>query len=346
MRQVLVTGGAGFIGAHLVRALVRRGERVRVFDNFVAGSAANLCHALELPIARVNDALARAHDVLVPLTESCQVMVGDLLNPQALARACTTVEVVFHQAALRSVPRSVADPLGTHAVNATGTLNLLEAARAARVRRLVFASSSSVYGDVPIPTSEDSPPTPKSPYAASKLAGEAYCATYTRVFGLSTISLRYFNVFGPRQDPHSDYAAVIPRFIRLAKAGAPLPVHGDGRQSRDFTYVDNVVEANLAAADVAAEGLAVNVGAGERHSLLDLIALIERILGRPTVRLQEASRPGDIRHTQADISRARQLLGYEPRVNFDHGLRLTIEAMGETTLEGNPSHQIRTTTTS
>lgn len=344
MRNVLVTGGAGFIGAHLVRTLVRRGEAVRVLDNFVEGSAANLSRALDLPISRVHEVLARAHDGVVPLGDSCEVLVGDLLDPQALARACASVEVVFHQAALRSVPRSVADPISTHEVNATGTLNLLEAARAARVRRLVFASSSSIYGDAPTPTSEDSPPTPKSPYAASKLAGEAYCATYTRVFGLSTISLRYFNVFGPWQDPRSDYAAVIPKFIRLAKEGAPLPVHGDGHQSRDFTYVENVVAANLAAADADAEGLAVNLGAGQQHSLLELIALIERILRRPVARRHEASRVGDIKHTQADISRAREVLGYEPRVNFENGLRLTIEAIDEAvTDKGGAPHPAQAT---
>jgi UDP-glucose 4-epimerase len=343
VRRVLITGGAGFIGAHLVRELVRRGEAVRVLDNFAEGSTANLGRALDLPVARVRDVLPRAHGVPVSLADSCEILVGDLLDPHALARACTSVEVVFHQAALRSVPRSVADPVSTHAVNVTGTLNLLEAARTAGVRRFVFASSSSIYGDISTPTHEDSLPHPKSPYAASKLAAEAYCTTYTRLYGFSTIALRYFNVFGPWQDPRSDYAAVIPKFIRLAKTGAALPVHGDGRQSRDFTYVDNVVEANLAAADAAAEGLAVNIGAGERHSLLDLIELIERILGRPVARLHEASRPGDIRHTQADISRARQVLGYEPRINFAHGLRLTIEAMGETAHEEG-SDPVQTTT--
>ncbi len=344
MRRVLVTGGAGFIGAHLVRALVRRGDAVRVLDNLVAGTTENLSRAVDIPVSQVSDILARADGAIAPLTKSCEVLVGDLLASGAVARACEKVDVVFHQAALRSVPRSIEDPTGTHRVNVTGTLNLLEAARTAGVRRVVFASSSSIYGDNEVPTHEELTPRPKSPYAASKLAGEIYCATYTRTFGLSTIALRYFNVFGPWQDPRSDYAAVIPKFIRLATAGAALPVHGDGRQSRDFTYVDNVVEANLAAADAAAEELAVNVGAGERHSLLDLIELIERILGHPVARLHEASRPGDIRHTQADISRARQLLGYEPRINFAHGLQLTIEAMGETAHEEGPD-QVKATRT-
>jgi UDP-glucose 4-epimerase len=329
MRRVLVTGGAGFIGAHLVRALVRRGDAVRVLDNLVAGSAENLSRALDVPVSRVHGVLAQADGACVPLTESCEVLVGDLLDPQAVACACEKVDFVFHQAALRSVPRSLDDPTGTHQVNVTGTLGLLEAARVSGVRRVVFASSSSIYGDNEVPTHEGLAPIPKSPYAASKLAGEAYCATYTRAFGLSTIALRYFNVFGPWQDPNSDYAAVIPKFIRLAREGAALPVHGDGRQSRDFTYVDNIVAANLAAADAAAEGVAVNIGAGQRHSLLDLINLIERQLGRAVVRVHEPTRAGDVRHTQADISLARRLIGYDPGIDFETGLRLTIEAMDD-----------------
>ncbi|HVH32252.1 MAG TPA: NAD-dependent epimerase/dehydratase family protein [bacterium] len=329
MRRVLVTGGAGFIGAHLIRALVRRGDAVRVLDNLIAGSAENLSRALDVPVSQVSSVLARADGALVPLTESCEVLVGDLLAPRAVARACENVDVVFHQAALRSVPRSIEDPTGTHRVNVTGTLNLLEAARAAGVRRVVFASSSSIYGDNEVPTHEGLSPRPKSPYAASKLAGEIYCATYTRTFGLSTIALRYFNVFGPWQDPTSDYAAVIPKFIRLAKTGASLPVHGDGLQSRDFTYIDNVVAANLAAAESTAEGVAVNIGAGQQHSLMDLIDLIERHLGRPVTRVHEPARAGDVRHTQADISLARRLIRYDPAIDFETGLRMTIEAMDD-----------------
>lgn len=330
MRRVLVTGGVGFIGAHLVRALVRRGDAVRVLDNLVAGSAENLSRALDIPMSRVSSVLARAEGAFVPLTESCEVLVGDLLDPEAVARASDKVEVVFHQAALRSVPRSIADPTGTHRVNVTGTLTLLEAARASGVRRVVFASSSSIYGDNEVPTHEGLAPSPKSPYAASKLAGETYCATYTRAFGLSTIALRYFNVFGPWQDPNSDYAAVIPKFIRLAREGAPLPVHGDGHQSRDFTYIDNVVAANLAAAEAAAEAVAVNIGAGDRHSLLDLINLLERHLGHPISRVHEPARAGDVRHTQADISLARRLIGYNPAIDFQTGLGRTIKAMDDT----------------
>ncbi len=329
MRRVLVTGGAGFIGAHLVRALVRRGDAVRVLDNLVAGTAENLSRALDIPESQVSTVLAGADAAFAPLTKSCEVLVGDLLAPQAVARACEEVDIVFHQAALRSVPRSIEDPTGTHRVNVTGTLNLLEAARTSGVRRVVFASSSSIYGDNEVPTHEGLAPSPKSPYAASKLAGEIYCATYTRTFGLSTIALRYFNVFGPWQDPNSDYAAVIPKFIRLAKAGAPLPVHGDGLQSRDFTYIDNVVAANLAAAESTAEGLAVNIGAGHQHSLMDLIRLIERHLGRPVVRVHEPARAGDVRHTQADISLARRLILYDPGVDFETGLRMTIESMAD-----------------
>jgi UDP-N-acetylglucosamine/UDP-N-acetyl-alpha-D-glucosaminouronate 4-epimerase len=330
MRRVLVTGGAGFIGAHLVRALVLRGDVVRVLDNLVAGSADNLSRALDIPVSQVSSVLARANSAFAPLTKSCEVLVGDLLAPRAVARACEKVDVVFHQAALRSVPRSIEDPTGTHRVNVTGTVNLLEAARASSVRRFVFASSSSIYGDNEVPTHEGLTPSPKSPYAASKLAGEIYCATYTRTFGLSTIALRYFNVFGPWQDPNSDYAAVIPKFIRLAKMDTPLPVHGDGLQSRDFTYIDNVVAANLAAAESTAEGVAVNIGAGHQHSLIDLISLIERHLGHPVARVHEPARAGDVRHTQADISLARRLIRYDPRIDFETGLRMTIEAMVDT----------------
>ncbi len=327
MKRVLVTGGAGFIGAHLVRALLRRGVEVCVLDNLVTGTPENLSQALDIPLPRVNMTLAQARARLTPLTDACQVVVSDVRDSRAVAHACEGADVVFHQAALRSVPRSVVDPFGTHDVNATGTLRILEAARAAGVRRVVFASSSSVYGDTRVPAQEGQMPRPKSPYAASKLAAEAYCTVYSAVFGLSTIALRYFNVFGPWQDPASEYAAVIPRFIRLALQGDPVPVYGDGLQSRDFTYIDNVVEANLAAADAAAAGIALNIGAGRRHTLLDLIVHLERILGRRITRAHEPMRAGDVRHTEADLSLARQAIGYEPRVDFETGLRWTIEAM-------------------
>ncbi len=351
MRRVLVTGGAGFIGAHLVRALVARGDVVRVLDNFVAGTAANLALALGMERAEVERTLEGARAGLrgarggnsgaagsggtgtpdpggvVRLTDRCEVVVGDLRDAAALRAACEGVEVVFHQAALRSVPRSMAHPLETHEVNATGTLLLLEQARAAGVRRVVSASSSAVYGEGPLPKHEGQVPQPKSPYAASKLAGEAYCAVYSRAFDLPTVSLRYFNVFGPWQDPASEYAAVIPKFIRLALQGRPLPVHGDGLQSRDFTYVDNVVEANLLAAEAEVSGVALNVGAGARYTLMELIERLQQIFGRRLEVVHEPPRAGDVRHTQADVTLAQRLIGYSPRVDFATGLARTVEGM-------------------
>jgi len=265
----------------------------------------------------------------VRLHERCEVLVGDIRDAAAVAAACAGMEVVFHQAALRSVPRSMAHPLETHEVNATGTLQVLEQARAAGVRRVVAASSSAVYGETELPKHEGQIPLPKSPYAASKLAGEAYGAVYSRGFDLPTVALRYFNVFGPWQDPASEYAAVIPKFIRLALRGEALPVHGDGLQSRDFTYVDNVVDANLQAAEAEAAGVALNVGAGARYTLLDLIDRLQEILRRRLTVVHEAPRPGDVRHTQADISLAQRLIGYRPRVDFAAGLRRTVESLRE-----------------
>lgn len=332
MTEVLVTGGAGFIGAHLVRALLARGATVRVLDNFVTGTAVNLALATGVSLEEVHRALA-AGTAPARLGERCQLWAADVRDPAAAAAACAGMEVIFHQAALRSVPRSLIDPVGTHEVNVTGTLALLEAARAAGVRRFVFASSSSVYGDTAVPKHEGQIPQPKSPYAVSKLAAEAYCQAYSRAFGLSTVALRYFNVFGPWQDPASEYAAVIPKFIRLTMRGEALPVHGDGRQSRDFTYVDNVVEANLRAAEADADagdgggGMVMNIGAGERHTLLELIEHLERILGRAPQIVHEPPRAGDVRHTQADIALARRLIGYAPGVDFATGLSRTVEAM-------------------
>jgi UDP-glucose 4-epimerase len=327
VRRFLVTGGAGFIGAHLVRALVRRGEAVRVVDNLATGSEDNLSRALDLSLSAVNAAVPDAHTRLVPLASGCELRVGSILDAAVMAEVCEGVEVVLHQAALRSVPRSIQDPLSTHMVNVTGTVQVLEATRRAGVRRVVFASSSSVYGDTPLPKHEAQIPQPKSPYAASKLAGEAYCQAYTRAFGLSTIALRYFNVYGPWQDPQSEYAAVIPKFIILAMHGEPVPVHGDGQQARDFTYITDVVNANLAAADADASSAIVNVGAGRRHSLLEFIAIIEGILGCRIERIHEPPRPGDVRHTEADISMAHRILGYRPATDFQTGLQHTVDAM-------------------
>jgi len=303
-----VTGGAGFIGSHLVERLLADGARVRVLDNFSTGARSNL------PFAKA-------------FGRRLEVVRGDIRQRGVVERATRGVRVVFHQAAMRSVPRSVKDPLGANANNVTGTLHVLEAARRARVARVVYASSSSVYGDRPdLPKREDQSPAPISPYAVSKAAGEQYAAVWTRLFGVETVGLRYFNVFGPRQDPKSEYAAVIPRFILWGLRGKPLEVHGDGAQSRDFTYIDNVVEANLLAARAASVGGEVfNVGCGERVSLLEIIAKLETILGRRLTREHRPLRQGDVPHTLADVSKAKRLLGYSPLVPFDEGLQRTVD---------------------
>jgi UDP-glucose 4-epimerase len=305
----LVTGGAGFIGSHLVERLLRDhpGAAVRVLDDFSTGSMANL------PFAAAAGA-------------RLEIVRGDIRDLAAVERVAAGAGVVFHQAAMRSVPRSVADPLGANASNVTGTLNVLEAARRHRVRRVVYASSSSVYGDRPdLPKQEEQPPAPISPYAVSKAAGEQYAAVWHRIYGVETVGLRYFNVFGPRQDPASEYAAVIPRFILWGLRGEPLEVHGDGRQSRDFTYIDNVVEANCLAADVPEASGVFNVGCGERVSLLQIIGKLETLLGRPVERRHTPARAGDVAHTLADIGRAKRVLGYTPLVPFDEGLQRTFD---------------------
>ncbi|MCS6841984.1 MAG: SDR family oxidoreductase [Roseiflexus sp.] len=304
MAHVLVTGGAGFIGSHLVDALLRRGDRVRVFDNFSTGRHENLAH----------------------VRDDVEIIEGDLRDVDAVRRAVAGVEIVFHQAALASVQRSVDDPITTNAVNVTGTLHVLMAARDAGVRRVVFASSSSVYGDTPtLPKIETQAPHPLSPYAVSKLAGEQYCMAFSVVYGLPAIALRYFNVFGPRQDPHSEYAAVIPRFIDRMVRGVPPIIYGDGLQSRDFTYIENVVDANLAAADAPADCSAVfNVGAGSRTSLLELAAQINQLLGSNLAPEHHPPRPGDVRHSQASIDAIRETLGYVPRVSLAEGLARTL----------------------
>jgi UDP-glucose 4-epimerase len=307
---VLVTGGAGFIGSHLVERLLADGGRVRVLDDFSTGSRSNL-------------AFARRHPRL-------EVVRGDLRSLPAVARAMKGVALVLHQGAMRSVPRSIADPLGANAANVTGTLHVLHAAaRERRKPRVVYASSSSVYGERPdLPKREDQPPAPISPYAATKVTNELYASVWSRIFGVETVGLRYFNVFGPRQDPRSEYAAVIPRFILWGLARRALEVHGDGQQSRDFTYIDNVVSANLLAARApagAVSGKTYNVGCGCRVSLLEIIALLERLLGRPLARRHGPRRVGDVPHTLADIEAAKRDLGYQPLVDFEEGLRRTVD---------------------
>jgi UDP-glucose 4-epimerase len=300
----LVTGGAGFIGSNIAEALVRRGDRVRVLDDFSTGRRENLA-----------------------TLGAVEVVEGDLRDAAAVHRAVAGVDGVFHEAALRSVPRSVDDPLSSNEVNVTGTLVLLLACREARVRRVVYASSSSVYGDDPtLPKVETLPTQPISPYAVSKLAAEHYCQTFARLYGLETVSLRYFNVFGPRQNPESKYSAVIPRFLAQALAGEPLEVHGDGEQSRDFTYIDNVVRGNLLAMETpGVSGEVFNVACGTRHSLLAIADAIADFLGRKLARTHVASRAGDVRHTLADIGKAERLLGYRPDVDFATGMRRTCE---------------------
>jgi len=314
---VVVTGGAGFIGSHLVERLLSEDREtvVRILDNFSSGTEANLPFASRFG-------------------ERLEIVRADLRDLDAVERAARGASVIFHQAAMRSVPRSVADPLGANDNNVTGTLNVFEAARRHGVRRVVWASSSSVYGDRPeLPKREDQPPAPISPYGASKVAGEVYAAVWTRLYGVETVGRRYFNVFGPRQDPKSEYAAVIPRFILWALSGTPLEIHGDGRQSRDFTYIDNVVEANVRAAGApGAAGETFNVGCGVRVSLLDIVGRLERLLGRPVERRHTPPRAGDVPHTLADIDKARRRLGYAPRVDFDEGFRRTLDYFR--TLEG------------
>lgn len=306
--KVLVTGGAGFIGSHLVEALVARGDRVRVLDNLATGYRENLC--------AVQNAIEFVH--------------GDLCDLAVTQTAVREVEVIFHQAALPSVPRSIQNPAASHAANLTGTLNLLIAARGAGVRRVVFASSSSVYGNTPtLPKVETMMPQPLSPYAVTKLAGEYYCRVFAELYGLETICLRYFNVFGPRQDPTSQYAGVLAKFVRCARRGEPFPVYGDGEQSRDFTYVENVVQANLLAADKAVErGAVINIACGVRTTLNEIIALLNE-LTRQTLPIHYAPpRVGEVRHSLADISRARAWLGYRPTVDVREGLRRTLEWYG------------------
>jgi nucleoside-diphosphate-sugar epimerase len=310
--RYLVTGGAGFIGSNLVEALLRRGETLVILDDLSTGRENNLEEVLG---GRQRGA------------PEAEVIRGDIRDATAVRRAMHGVTHVLHQAALPSVQRSVEDPLSSHEVNATGTVNLLLAAREAGVRRFVYASSSSVYGDTPVlPKVETMTPAPLSPYAVSKLAGEHYCAVFHALYGLETIALRYFNIFGPRQDPNSQYAAVIPNFIRAAISGGRPTIFGDGLQSRDFTYVENAVEANLVACEApsGAAGRAYNVGCGANATLLDLLKVLEGVTGRTLSPVHEPPRAGDVRHSFAAIEEARARLGYEPRVGLEEGLRRTV----------------------
>lgn len=302
----VVTGGAGFIGSHIARTLAAMGRKVRVFDDFSTGHRHNLDGA-EGPI---------------------EIVEGSLTEPHAVAGAVRGADYVIHQAAIPSVPRSVADPVTSNDANINGTLNLLVAARDAGVKRLVYASSSSVYGDTPtLPKVETMPTKPKSPYALQKLTAEEYCRIFFEQYGLETIALRYFNVFGPRQDPKSQYTGVIAKFATALLNGERPTIFGDGETSRDFTYVDNNVRANLLAciAPKEAAGQAMNVACGDRITLLQLLAGMQELLGTSLEPIFAPERAGDVKHSQADIEKARTLLGYAPQVGFQEGLATTVK---------------------
>jgi UDP-glucose 4-epimerase len=305
MVRCLVTGGCGFIGSHIAKALVQRGDKVRVLDNLSTGKLKNLDE----------------------VKKDVELIQGDICDASAVAGAMKDIELVFHQAALASVPLSVNDPLATHQACVTGTVNVLDQARRAKVRRVMYAASSSAYGNSPWAAKRESDaPAPLSPYAAAKLAGEEYCQAFYQSYGLETVCLRYFNVFGPGQDPKGAYAAVIPAFIVKMRSGQRPLIFGDGAQSRDFTYIANVVAGNLAAAAApAAAGKVYNVASGKSYSLLQLVAALNRVLGLSLEPVFEPARVGDVKDSLADISRAQMELGYSPTVSFEEGLEKTAE---------------------
>ena len=306
--KALVTGGAGFIGSNLVRELLARGDEVRVLDNFSTGNRANLA-GLDVEIVE-----------------------GELRSYERVHNAVRGVEVVFHLGALGSVPRSVQDPLTSSAVNIEGTLNVLLAARDEGVRRVVYSSSSSIYGNrAELPARESAAADPISPYAVAKLAAERYCVSFSRVYEpLESVVLRYFNVFGPRQSPYSQYAAVVPLFVTAIRESRPIVIYGDGEQSRDFTFVENVVEATIAAATAdGVSGAILNVASGSPESVNTLASTLGEILQRPVERVQQPPRAGDIRDSWADITQAQALLGFEPRIGLEEGLRRTVDALAE-----------------
>jgi len=303
MAHYLVTGGAGFIGSHLAEELARRGHRVRVADSLITGKRRNLEH--------------------VPAVDFVE---GDLADLGVAQRAVVGVDYVLHQAAIPSVPRSVDDPIASNRANIDATLNVLVSARDARVKRLVYAGSSSAYGDTPtLPKREDMPTGPLSPYALQKLVGEQYCQMFTRLYGFETVTIRYFNVFGPRQDPSSPYSGVISLFASALLAGRRPTIYGDGEQTRDFTYVANVVDGVLRACEAkGAAGEVINVATGGRISLNELLRVMNRVVGTDLKAIYSEPRAGDVRDSQADISKARRILDYEPRVGFEEGLRQTL----------------------
>lgn len=311
MACYLVTGGGGFIGCNIVSALLAQGEQVRVLDNFSTGRRTNLAS----------------------FRSRIELIEGDIRSYHIVQEAVIGVDFVLHQAALPSVPRSVRDPITTTEVNVLGTLNLLQAARKAGVKRFIYASSSSVYGDAPIlPRHESMTPNPLSPYAISKLAGEQYCHVFWRLYGFETVCLRYFNVFGPHQDPTSQYSAVIPRFITAILSNTQITIYGDGQQSRDFTYVENIVHANVLACRTSdITGMPLNIAVGARYSLIDLVNRLSDIIGVSPLISYAPPRPGDVLHSQADISAAQAGIGYEPIVGFEEGLCRTVKWFQENT---------------
>ncbi|UCC39926.1 MAG: SDR family oxidoreductase [Candidatus Aminicenantes bacterium] len=304
MTKYLVTGGAGFIGSHVAEELVRRGHKVTVLDNFFTGKRENIA----------------------PFMDKIELIEGDIRDMDICRQSLEDVDFVLHQAALPSVPRSIEDPVLASEINIQGTLNLLVASRDAGIKKFVFASSTSVYGDDPsLPKEEGREGKPLSPYAVSKIAGEMYCQVFSRIYGLSTVCLRYFNVFGPRQDPFSQYAAVIPNFITKTLKGESSTIFGDGEQSRDFTYVSNVVEANFLAAEAQnVTGEIFNIACGEKTSVNSLAKKINELLGKDISPVHDEPRPGDILHSLADISKAKKMLKYDPLVSIDEGLEKTI----------------------
>lgn len=306
MASYLVTGGAGFIGSNIVAALVERGEKVRVLDNFVTGRRVNL----------------------EPVKDRIELIEGSLTNLDDCRRAVAGVDYVLHQGAIPSVPKSIAIPLDSHAANIDGTFNILIASRDAKVKRFVYAASSSAYGDTPVlPKVETMPPQPKSPYAIQKYTGEMYIRIFWETYGLPTVGLRYFNIFGPRQDPTSQYSAVIPKFITALLAGKQPTIFGDGETSRDFTYVENVINANLLACTASdrSNGRTMNIACGERITLNDLVKVINRALGTDLSPKYEPERGGDVKHSLADVSLAKDLIGYTPKVLFAEGIQRTID---------------------
>ncbi|MFH1540660.1 MAG: SDR family oxidoreductase [Elusimicrobiota bacterium] len=309
MMKVLVTGGAGFIGSHIVEQLLKMKMNVIVLDNFCTGKKENLNFS---PSSSPS---------------SLEIVKGDIRDEKMVAKVMKGVDFVFHEAALRSVPRSIDDPISTNNVNITGTLNLLIAAKNEKVKRFIYASSSSVYGDTKeLPKKELQKPQPISPYAVSKLTGEYYCQVFSKTFGLETVSLRYFNVFGPRQDPESKYAVVVPIFIYCGLKNKPFEVHSDGKQSRDFTYIDNVVSANilsLTAKNVS--GKVFNIACNKKHSILEIAYNVGKVLGIKPKFVYKPKRVGDVRHTLADITFAGKILKYKPLINFEDGMKKTVE---------------------